>query len=592
MGAQWARLLNSSVRPQPAAKKSGTTSANATETTAGACGSPETGASSCADGRRFGGRFQTENNDENLSEGGPACGQAYDAAPSLVYKHVVTDATTPLRIVNPATGQVIRDVPCGDMSQVEAAVARGRAAQPAWGALPFAARAAALRRLARALRDDPGFLDTLIGESGKPSYEAEAIEVFYTLELTRYYTGRAGRRALRDELRHPLLFSNKRARLVHHARGVVGVIGPWNWPLLNNYADCVAPLLCGNAVILKPSEHTPLTSLRVAELWRALGLPEDVFQVIPGRGDVGEALVERADMIFFTGSQAVGRRIAARAGERLVPFVAELGGKSAMIVLADADLPRAARAAVWSAFAHSGQVCVRTERVLVEEPIAARFIALCADEIAKLRQGAPPLPARLADGSLDVGAITFPPQMDRARAHIDDAVARGARVVAGGAAHGGPGRFFAPTLLADVTPDMAVMREETFGPVLPVMRVASAEEALRLANDSPLGLAGSVWTGDVARGRALAKRFETGTVLVNDVLVNYFVVEAPLGGVKASGLGVRHGPEGLRQFCRLETIIEDHPLLGWLTPLVERQLAFPYRARTQRLLRWLMKRLY
>jgi acyl-CoA reductase-like NAD-dependent aldehyde dehydrogenase len=375
----------------------------------------------------------------------------------LVYKHVVTDAS-PLVIRNPATGQVVEEVACGGLPQVEEAVARARAAQPAWGALPFARRAAALRRLARALRDDPGFLDTLISESGKPSYEAEAIELFYTLELTRYYTGRAGRRALRDELRHPFIFASKRARVVHHPRGVVGVIGPWNWPLLNNYADCVAPLLCGNAVVLKPSEHTPLTSLRVLALWRKLGLPDGVFQVVPGRGEAGQALVEQADMIFFTGSQAVGRRVAARAGERLVPAVLELGGKSAMIVLADADLPRAAHAAVWSAFAHSGQVCVRTERVLVEEPAAERFLALCADEIAKLRQGAPPLPSAGRDGGVDVGAITFAPQLDRAAAHVADAVAKGARVVAGGEARGGPGRFFAPTLLADASPEMAVMR--------------------------------------------------------------------------------------------------------------------------------------
>jgi acyl-CoA reductase-like NAD-dependent aldehyde dehydrogenase len=449
-----------------------------------------------------------------------------------------------------------------------------------------------LRRLARALRDDPGFLDTLIGESGKPSYEAEAIEVFYTLELTRYYTGRAGRRALRDDLRHPLIFASKRARVVHHPRGVVAVIGPWNWPLLNNYADCVGPLVCGNAVVLKPSEHTPLTSLRVLDLWRKLGLPEDVFQVVPGRGEAGEALVERADMIFFTGSQAVGRRVAARAGERLVPVVAELGGKSAMIVLADADLPRAAHAAVWSSFAHSGQVCVRTERVLVEEPAAARFLALCAEEISKLRQGAPPLPSRGNDGGLDVGAITFAPQLARAQAHVADAVAKGARIVAGGEARGGAGQFFAPTMLADATPEMAVMREETFGPVMPVMRVASAEEALRVANDSPLGLTGSVWSRDEARARALARRIEAGSVLVNDVLVNYFCVEAPLGGVKASGLGFRHGPEGLRQFCRVETVLEDHPLLGWLSPIFQRRLTFPYSASTQRLLRRFMRWFY
>jgi acyl-CoA reductase-like NAD-dependent aldehyde dehydrogenase len=508
-----------------------------------------------------------------------------------VYKHGVTNAT-PLVISNPATGELIREVPCGGPPQIEEAMARARAAQPAWAALSFGQRAAMLRRLARALRDDPAFLDTLVRESGKPTYEAEGIELFYTLELTRFYTGRAGRRALRDYLRHPLVFANKRARVIHHPRGVVGVIGPWNWPLLNNYADCVAPLLCGNAVILKPSEHTPLTSLRVLEVWRGLGLPADVFQVVTGRAEAGQALVERADMIFFTGSQAVGRAIAARAGERLVPAVVELGGKSPMIVLADADLPRAAHAAVWSAFAHSGQVCVRTERVLVEEPVAARFIALCADEIARLRQGPPPVPVG-TESTIDVGAITFAPQVDRAKAQIADALARGARLVAGGEARGvGPGRFFAPTMLADVTPEMAVMREETFGPVMPVMSVASAEEALRIANDTPMGLAGSVWSGDRARALALARRLEAGSVCVNDVLVNYFCFDAPLGGVKASGMGWRHGPESLRQFCRLETVVEDHPLLGWLTPWIDRQITFPYAARTHRVLRWFMRIFY
>jgi acyl-CoA reductase-like NAD-dependent aldehyde dehydrogenase len=509
-----------------------------------------------------------------------------------VYKRGVTDAS-PLVIRNPATGRTLAEIPCGDLPQIEAAMARARAAQPAWAALPFRERAAALRRLAAALRDDVRLLDTIVSEAGKPDYEAEGIEIFYALELTRYYTGRAGRRALSDDLRTPLLFSYKRARVVHHARGVVGVIGPWNWPLLNNYGDCIGPLACGNAVILKPSEHTPLTSLRIAEIWKELGLPEGVFQVVAGRAEAGAALVERADMIFFTGSQAVGRRIAARAGERLIPVVCELGGKSPMIVLGDADLPRAARAAVWSCFQHSGQVCIRTERVLVEEPAAERFVALCAEEIAKLRQGPPPLPARGGLPTLDVGAITFAPQIANAQRLIADAVAKGARVVAGGEARPGPGQFFAPTLLADVTPDMAVMRDETFGPVMPVMRVANADEALRVANDSPVGLSGSVWSGDEARARALARRLEAGSVCVNDSMVNYFCVEAPLGGVKASGMGFRHGPEGLRQFCRVETVIEDHPLLRWLAPIVGRELmTFPYRSRPMRLLRWVMRKFY
>jgi acyl-CoA reductase-like NAD-dependent aldehyde dehydrogenase len=424
---------------------------------------------------------------------------------------------------------------------------------------------------------------TLVAENGKPRYEAELIELFYVLELTRFYTGRAGRRALRDEVHHPLIFSNKRTRVVRHPRGVVGVIGPWNFPLLNNFGDCVGPLAAGNAAVLKPSDTTPLTSLRVGELWKAAGMPEGVLEVVAGRGDAGAALTAAADMIFFTGSQAVGRQVATTAAARFVPSVLELGGKSAMIVLADADLPRAAHAAVWSGFAGSGQVCIRTERVLVEAPAADRLLRLMTEEIARLRQ-APPGRDAAGEVTVDVGAVTFAPQLERAERQIADAVARGGRILTGGARRTdlGGGQFFPPTLIADATPAMAVMREETFGPLLPVMRVADAEEALRIANDSPLGLSGSVWSADVGKARALARRVETGSLCVNDALFNYFCVESPLGGIKASGAGFRHGTEALRQFCRLETIVEDHPLLGWLSPFLARQLAFPYRARTMR----------
>jgi len=500
----------------------------------------------------------------------------------------------PLRIVNPATGATIADVPAADAGAVAEAVARARAAQPLWAALPIRERARRLRQFARVLRDDATLVETLVAENGKPAYEAELIEIFYTLELTRFYTGWRGRRALADEVRHPLIFATKRARVVHHPLGVVGVIGPWNFPILNNFADCVAPLLAGNATVLKPSEATPLSSLRVATLWREAGMPADLFQVVAGRGDAGAALVACADMIFFTGSVGVGREVARAAAARGIPVVLELGGKSPMIVLADADLPRAARAAVWSGFAGGGQVCIRTERVLVEESVADRFVALAAEEVARLRQGRPTDGAPRATTDVDIGAITFPAQMDRAKRQIADALARGARVVAGGAAREdlAPGRFFAPTLIADATAEMAVMREETFGPVLPIMRVRDAEEAVRIANDTPTGLSGSVWSGDARRARQIARRLQAGSVCVNDALVNYFCVEAPLGGVKGSGIGFRHGPEALRQFCRVETIIEDRPLLGKLSPFVSRQLGFPYRSRTRRFLRRFMRWFY
>ena len=410
-------------------------------------------------------------------------------------------------------------------------------------------------------------MDTLVAESGKTRYEAELFELFYTLELTRYFTGRAGRRALADQLVHPLIFANKRARVVRHPRGVVGVIGPWNFPLLNNYADCVAPLIAGNAVVLKPSERTPLTSLRVAALWRSAGLPADVFQVVAGRGDAGSALADAVDMIFFTGSQAVGRKVAEAAAARTIPAVLELGGKSAMIVLADADLPRAAKAAVWSGFAGSGQVCIRSERVLVEAP-GRRQVR----RAVRRRAGAPaPGAARTRHRRRHHRRRRrhHLPAAGRAGRAADRRRRRPGRAGGGGrrAAHrSGRRQFFAPTLLADATPQMAVMREETFGPVLPVMRVADAEEAVRVANDSAFGLSGSVWSRDVAKARAIARRVQTGSLCINDALFNYFCVEAPLGGVKSSGLGFRHGPDAIRQFCRTETIVEDHPLLRLAVP--------------------------
>lgn len=446
----------------------------------------------------------------------------------------------------------------------------------------------ALRAFARTLRDDGRLLDILTSESGKPPYEAELFELLYTLELVRFCAGRKARRALATEVRYPFLFPNKRARVLCHPRGVVGVIGPWNWPLLNNFADAVAPLLAGNAVILKPSEWTPLTSLHIAELWRARGLPAAVFQVVTGPADVGRELVRRCDMVFFTGSHRAGCEVARAAAERLVPVVLELGGKSAMIVLKDADLPRAARAAVWSAFAHSGQVCVRTERVFVEGEVADAFVDLCGQEVHRLRHGPTP-----GSNVFDVGAMTFPPQMALAEAQIRDALARGARLVSGGHRRMDlPGNYFEPTVLADTTIGMQVMTEETFAPVLPIMKVDSAEEALRLTNESLAGLSGSVWTRDTQKARAIADRIESGSVCVNDVLFHYMCVEAPLGGIKRSGMGHRHGVEALRQFCRIETVVEDRYLLGWVSRMVAKAIGFPYDGRVLRIARWLMKRIY
>lgn len=492
-----------------------------------------------------------------------------------------------IEVSNPATGIPLGSVPDEPAAEVAAAVARARGAQPAWAALGFAGRRRALRALAAHLVDDDELVRTLVAESGKPRHEAIGIEVFYTCELIRFFTSGAGRRALATEVRRPFLFAHKRCRVIQHPRGVVGVIGPWNWPLLNNFADAVAPLVAGNSVVLKPSPVTPLTSLRVRALWRQIGLPDGVFEVVTGGVGTGEALVNTADMIFFTGSQRGGRAIAEAAGRRLIPVVLELGGKSPMIVLEDADLGAAARAAVWSGFAHSGQVCIRTERVLVHARVHDEFVELCAAATRALRQGGP------ESGDVDVGAMTFAPQVPHLQEQIAEALAHGARVVTGGGPRTDlPGRFFAPTVLADVTPGMAVARDETFGPVLPVLRVKDEEDAIRVANDSPLGLAGSVWSRNEARARAVADRLQTGSACVNDVLVNYFCVEAPLGGTKQSGLGYRHGAEALRQFCRTESVVETR---WWARPVVgflRRQLGFPYQPRVLRAIRLAMRWLY
>ncbi|MDN3028084.1 aldehyde dehydrogenase family protein [Streptomyces sp. S.PB5] len=269
--------------------------------------------------------------------------------------------------------------------------------------------------------------------------------------------------------------------------GVVGVIGPWNNPLLNSFGDAIPALAAGNAVVLKPSEHTPLTALLMEQMARECGWPKDVFQVVTGAGATGQALAETADFVMFTGSTKTGRLVAARAGERLIPCSLELGGKDALIVLADASLERAVNVTIQGALSNGGQMCTSVERVYVEEPVYDAYLDLLRERFQQVTSGKP-----TGLGSVDVAAMTFPPQVATVEDHVNDAVSKGARVLVGGHAAPGPGRFFAPTLLVDVDHSMKCMREETFGPTLPVMKVADAEEAVRLVNDSSYGLQASV----------------------------------------------------------------------------------------------------
>ncbi len=495
----------------------------------------------------------------------------------------VTADERSIPVENPATGEVIRSVPDLTAAQVAELAARARAAQPGWAALGFDGRAQVMRRAQKWLMDNAErVIETIVSETGKSWEDAQNAELAYGASAFGFWAKHA-EEYLRDERVRSsnVLVKGKKLLLRYEPLGLIGVIGPWNYPLTNSFGDCIPALMAGNAVILKPSEVTPLTSLLLAEGMRACGLPADVFQVATGRGDAGRALVDEVDMIMFTGSTRTGKLVAKQAAERLIPASLELGGKDPMIVLSDADLERAANAAVWSAFMNGGQTCVSTERVYVEAPVYDAFVAKVTEKAGALRQGVPS-----GFGSVDVGAVTFPPQADIIESHVQDALDKGAKAVVGGHRGTGPGRFFEPTVLVDVDHTMAAMTEETFGPTLPIMKVADAEEAIRLANDSPYGLGASVFSKDVARGEAVARRLQAGAVNVNDALLNYTALELPMGGWKASGLGSRHGAGGIRKYCAQQAI-----LVSRLHP--KRDLHhFPYKAKTSRLIGRLFQLLY
>jgi acyl-CoA reductase-like NAD-dependent aldehyde dehydrogenase len=489
-------------------------------------------------------------------------------------------AAAGITVENPATGAVIRTVPSLSAEEVAELVARGRAAQPAWEALGFEGRARVLRRAQKwVLDNDERLVATIVSETGKTHEDAHLAEVAYAASAFGFWAKQAPRYLADERIRSSNPFVAGRRLVVRYAPlGVVGVIGPWNYPLTNSFGDCIPAMAAGNAVVLKPSEVTPLTSLLMAECMRECGLPDGVYQVATGAGETGEALIDAVDMVMFTGSTATGRKVLERAARTLTPVSLELGGKDPMIVLADADLERAANAAVYYSMQNGGQTCISVERVYVEAPVYEEFVRKVVDKVHALRQGPPAGP-----GSVDVGAVTFPPQLEIVTRHVDEARAAGASVVAGGHADGS---FFPPTVLTGVDHSMACMTEETFGPTLPIMRVQDAEEALQLANDTEYGLAASVWTRDIERGEQLARRIEAGAVCVNDAQLHYLALELPMGGWKASGLGSRHGAGGIRKYTRAQSL-----LVTRLAPKRELHM-FPYKARTTGLLGRVVKLVY
>ena len=457
-----------------------------------------------------------------------------------------------IEVENPATGGIAGTVPLMGPDEVKATVERARLAQPGWEAMGFEGRARVLRRAQRWVLDNSDrVIRTIVSETGKTWNDAQVAEIGYAAAAFGFWAKNAPKYLGDERVRSASPFlAGKKCVLRYRPLGVVGVIGPWNYPLTNSFGDCIPALAAGNSVVLKPSEVTPLTSLLMAEMLEECGLPKDVFGVVTGRGEAGAELVDHVDFIMFTGSTATGKKVAERAARRLTPVGLELGGKDPMIVLADADLKKAANAATYYAMQNGGQTCISVERVYVEEPVYDEFVQLVTEKVGKLRQGVP-----TGHGAVDVGAITFPPQADIVEAHVKDAVDKGARVAVGGKRRQGEGRFYEPTVLLDVDHTMQCMTEETFGPTLPVMKVADAEEALRLANESEYGLQASVWTKDVKRGEEIASRIEAGASNVNEHQVNYLALEMPMGGWKSSGLGTRHGPDGIRKYTRKQASV-------------------------------------
>ena len=492
-----------------------------------------------------------------------------------------------IEVHSPATLAKIGEVPVYSAAEVCTAVSCGREAYRVWSALSFKERSHMMLDIrARLLTRREEMITLICAESGKPRFEAVSMELSYVCDALTFYAKHA-RRFLAPQRVSPHLLKNKKVVVRYQPRGVVGLITPWNFPLTLTLGEAAPALMAGNAVVIKPSEWTSLTAQLGGEITReaftAAGLPADILQVVTGYGETGGALVDEADMIGFTGSVRTGRVIAERAARRLVPVSLELGGKDPMIVLRDADLERASSAAVWGAFMNAGQVCISVERVYVEDAIADEFTKRVVEKTRALRQGSD------ADGGqrVDVGAMTFPKQIDVVEEHVRDAAARGAQILTGGRRTPHlKGRFFEPTVLTGVDHSMQIMREETFGPVLPIMRVKDEQEALRLANDSRYGLNASVWTSDKAKGERLAAQVEAGSVCVNDVITSFAVTDAPFGGAKESGSGRRHGVPGIRRFCSEQTIVIDR--FG----LKREVIWYPYTAQGERLLLRLLSTLF
>lgn len=468
-------------------------------------------------------------------------------------------ATAPTTAVY--SGESLAALPVADPDAVNAAFARARTAQQEWANTPVRDRARILLRfhdLVLARQDEA--LDLMQAENGKTRRDA-FLEVMDIAITARYYA-RTAQRLLKPKRRKGAFPILTRTSELRHPKGVVAVISPWNYPLSMAAGDTIPALMAGNAVVQKPDTQTALTALWSLKLLREAGLPADVWQMVIGRGSsIGDTLIQNADYVMFTGSTASGRHIAAQAGERLIGASLELGGKNAMIVLPDADLDKTVRGAIDAAFPSAGQLCVSTERLYVPDVLYDEFTTRFATATKRLRIGG------AYNWSMEVGSLTTPAQLDTITSHVDDAVAKGATILAGGNARPDLGPlFYEPTILTDVTADMALHAEETFGPVVSIYRYTNIDDAIQMANASPYGLNASVWSRDGARARLVASRIHAGTVNVNEAFVAAWgSIDAPMGGMGDSGLGRRHGGDGLLKYTESQTIAHQR-LQGFTAP--------------------------
>jgi acyl-CoA reductase-like NAD-dependent aldehyde dehydrogenase len=457
--------------------------------------------------------------------------------------------------INPATGQVVARIERTPPEAVPRIVTLARAAQKEWARVPLRERCARLRKVRECMmasRDE--LADTVVSESGKPRVEALFADIFVALDSAEYWSKNAVAMLRSERIpHHSIAAKAKSGHLVYEPLGVIAIISSWNYPLAIPISQIIPAVVAGNAVVCKTSDFTPRCGALIAKLFRDAGFPQDLIAIVQGGGEVGQALIEACpDKALFTGSVATGRRVAEACAKNLIPTVLELGGKDAMIVLADANLEVASSAAVWGSYTNCGQVCLSVERLFVEEGVAQRLVDLCVEKTKKLRLGAG------NDHTTDVGPLIRPQHVQRMIDLVEDAVARGARVLCGGHPRPDLGpSFFEPTVIMGVDSTMRLFQEETFGPILAIQTVKDVGVAVQHANDSPFALAASVWTSDTKKGQALAQQLRAGAVMVNDTISYFGIAEAPHGGCGASGWGRTHGRAGLLETVQTKYIDVD-----------------------------------